>query len=82
MFQVEAEIHGDIQQRTWFAVILIGQLTGFEFKCFVGGQEGNFGQNTIVADYRVQGPVGSRIESPVELFARYKTWYSSIIGKF
>ena len=37
MFQMETEIHGNIQQRFWLAMILIRQLTGFKLEGFVGG---------------------------------------------
>ena len=37
MLQMEAEIHGDIEQRSGLAMILIRQLAGFELERLVGG---------------------------------------------
>ena len=42
MFEMKTEIHRDIEQRTGFSVVLIGQLARFKLKGLIRWQEGNF----------------------------------------
>jgi hypothetical protein len=42
MFQMDAEVHGDVEERLGFAVIVIRQFAQFELYCFVLGQECHF----------------------------------------
>ncbi len=48
MFQVKAEIHGDIEQRTGQAVAFIRQLAFLVFECLVGGEKSYLGHFSIV----------------------------------
>ena len=57
MFQVKAEIHGNIEQRTGQTVAFIRQLALLVFECLVGGEKSYLGHFLIVPGGVVGAPV-------------------------
>lgn len=54
MLQMKVEIHRHIQQRSGTPVFLVRQFSLLELKRFIGGQEGYFRHNPIVAGRQVR----------------------------